>query len=110
MLTLTRRGKFIVVTAKNDRHQCGIRGTRKLFYRVELTCPSTILDKNGFMVDQLDIDAMIQKRYSKMDKFMSCELLAIDCANAVRKMVKVARRVKVTIGSGKLAFMTAEIA
>lgn len=105
-LTLTRRGEINVLFAHDDSTQCGLKGTRKLFYRVEITCPDTELDDNGFMVDQLEVNAAITARYAHMDKFVSCERLAIDCSRMVAKMVKNALKVKVTIGATKLAFMT----
>jgi hypothetical protein len=108
-LTLTRRGSFRIVSVKNDTTQCGLRGTRKLFYRVEVTCPSVELDKNGFMVDQLDIHKMITERYAKMNKMPSCELLAIDCSQQVWKMVKKPIKVCVSMGMSARAFMTAEL-
>lgn len=107
-LTLTRRGEIEVLFTHDDSTQCGLKGTRKLFYRVEITCPDSELDVNGFMVDQLEVDAAIRQRYAKMDKFVSCERLAIDCSRFVSKMVKNALKVKVMIGASKMAFMMCE--
>jgi hypothetical protein len=108
-LTLTRRGSFIVRMTHDDSTQCGIRGTRKLFYRVEIRCPETALDSQGFMVDQLEIHKMIRARYSWMTKFLSCENLALDCAKVMKGMVKEFLSVKVSIGMSERAFMTCEL-
>lgn len=108
-LTLTRRGSFKIESVGDDTTQCGLRGTRKLFYRVEVTCPDSELDSNGFMVDQLDIHAMLNKRYAKMAIMPSCERMAIDAARVVWGMVKAPTRVCVTMGMSAKAFMTAEL-
>jgi len=108
-LTLTRRGSFQIFVAKNDQHQCGLRGTRKLYYRVEVTCPDTELDEQGFMVDQLEVNRAIKLRYLKVDKFLSCELLAVDIARMVSKMVKNPLRVVAMCGMSEKAYMTAEL-
>lgn len=109
-LTLTRRGSFRIGHVRDDATQCGLRGTRRIFYRVEVTCPDSELDANGFMVDQLDIHEALSRRYWRMDKLPSCERLAIDAAHMVWGMVKNPQRVKVSMGMSSKAFMIAELA
>ena len=109
-LTLTRRGTVIVKSPRDDTKQCGKRGSRKLFYKVEITCPSTELDRRGFMVDQLDVHTAIQERFSHMSTFVSCERIAMMMAAMVSKMVRNVIRVRATVGMSNIAYMTCELA
>lgn len=112
-LKLTRRGSFSVKHvdggSEADKHQCGIRGTRKFFFRVEVTCSESALDHRGFMVDQFDIQRLMKTRYATTQKLPSCERLAIDACHAVAELCPYAQHIAVTIGSGKFAYMTAEL-
>lgn len=111
-LTLTRRGSFTVKVeggADADATQCGLRGTRKFFFRVEVQCPETALDSRGFMVDQFDILKLMRTRYGKVATLPSCEMLALDACKAIHKMCPYATSIRTTIGTGPRAYMTATL-
>lgn len=107
LLKLTRRGKFTVKQAGKDETQCGIRGTRNLYYRVELTCSPQALDENGFLIDQLKIKEYMEKSHEEVEEFLSCEKLAMKCLEDIRGMCEGVMKMEVTIGANKEAFMTA---
>jgi hypothetical protein len=107
-LTLTRRGSFRIRHVGNDATQCGLRGTRKLFFRVEVTCDESALDENGFIVDQLEILRLMRERHAVMQTMPSCERLALDCCREIEKLCKGVKKIRVSIGAGKFAFITAE--
>lgn len=107
-LTLTRRGSFIVEEADRRDTQCGVKGTQKFFYKVELTCTPEALDENGFLIDQLEIKNYMVERHRQMDEFPSCERLALRCLDEIRPMCKGVMAMRVTVGAGPEAYMTAE--
>lgn len=107
-LTLTRRGKFIVEETEDDSYQCGVRGSREFHYTVRISCPP-LLDSRGFLVDQLEIHQAITERYRRLPTFVSCELLAMDCAEMLLKMAPTATKIIVELGTGELAGITCEL-
>lgn len=110
MLTLTRRGSFEVRAVKNsDATQCGIRGTRKFYFRAEIDCPSNAIDENGFIVDQFDVLRMFRARYRKVNNLPSCEHLALDACREIHKLAPYATDIRVTVGTGPKAYMTARL-
>lgn len=106
-LKLTRRGSFTVEQAKDTATQCGLEGTQKLFYRVEITCTPDALDENGFLIDQLEIHKYMTERHRTMDKFPSCERLSLQCLEEIRAMCSGVLEMEVTVGMNEKAFMTA---
>jgi hypothetical protein len=108
-LTLTRRGTFTVEHVGDDTTQCGRLGTRKFFFRVEIDCPETGLDAQGFMVDQFDVLRLMRTRYRRVAHLKSCEGLALDAARALLARCPMATEVRATVGAGRFAFMTARV-
>lgn len=111
MMTLTRKGTITVARTSDDRAQCGLRGTRRLLYRVKIVCHESLLDENGFLVDQLEVDRRIRRRYRNMDRFPSCERLALDIARFVFRRLCPEGTVAVTasVGASREAYMTVTI-
>lgn len=108
--TLTRRGKISFSKVEHDETQCGVRGTRTLFYRVEIKCQGTdALDGNGFLVDQLKLAHTISAKYRRARTIPSCENLALDIAKLSKKMCKNVIGVMVVVGANKMAFMRVSI-
>ena len=108
-LTMTRRGTFTIERAHDDAAQCGPRGTRRFFYTVQVECPSDALDGDGFIVDQLDVAEFMQSSNRRWRVVDSCELMALNAAHGLYRLCPSARRVRVTVGASRDAYMTAEV-
>lgn len=108
-LTLRREGQFQVEATEDRDTQCGIMGTSRFDYRVEVTCRETALDENGFIVDQLEIHKAMQEKYRMMFRLPSCEELAIHAAKMIASMCREIERVSVTISPMQGASMTATV-
>lgn len=106
-LKLTRRGEFVVRGVLDDRLQCGKRGLRRFHYTVELECDEGALDENGFIIDQLEIDQLMQSIHSAIQTLPSCEKLALRACALIRQQVAYPVKLAVSIGGVEGAFMTA---
>jgi hypothetical protein len=71
----------------DDSTQCGMRGTRHFYFECRITCPEEALDERGFIVDQLEVLARVQKRYSRVRSMPSCERLALDACRYVKHIL-----------------------
>lgn len=123
-LKMVRRGSFRANWSTHE-NMCGIALSSNPTYNYvcEIEC-GTVLDKHGFMIDQLDVDSFFQTRYTysmrKPDghKARSCEVMAIECCEDVKYMVEShmmkatgnseIHRIAVTIFFNETAAMTAE--
>lgn len=80
LLSITRAGTFSVKIA-NDAPHCGVVKHRNTFkYEVCCSMKEETLDKNGFVIDNADIQTYFDRRYQKPLK-LSCELLARQAAH-----------------------------
>lgn len=79
-LTLTRRGDVIFHTGGSNH--CGLSSLQALRYEIAATC-ETALDHRGFLFEQRNIDALMQKMAGEMVT-ASCERLAMSISGAVR--------------------------
>jgi hypothetical protein len=99
-LTLSRGGDLTIEVVGDDTHQCGTQGVRQLRYHVELDADETALDARGFVVDQLELHAMLVERFRVVDVMRSCELMCIEACRAILFMCPKVQRVKFEIGTG----------
>lgn len=138
-LILKRAGAFHAQWESLDG-VCGTAGdsTRNYTYECVIVADAAVLDANGFIIDQLDVDAYFQNQYSgfKSDsskpttnyngyntkyaskpilyKPLSCERIAIGAVNDILKLVKnhgckVSRlSVPIALASSPVASMTCE--
>lgn len=110
-LTLARRGIFRVGECGDDTTQCGLRGTRRLNYHVSITSTEKQLDRNGFIIDNNEIERYFYEKFARVDRFLSCEEIACQATMDLRKLVGARRctAVRVTIApDGIPAGLTAE--
>lgn len=123
-LKMVRRGSFRANWSTHE-NMCGIALSSNPAYNYvcEIEC-GTVLDKHGFMIDQLDVDRFFQTRYAYSTrepgghKARSCEVMAIECCDEVKYMVEShmmratggseIHRIAVTIFFNDTAAMTAE--
>ena len=90
------------------------------FYSCEIEASPT-LDRNDFLLDQLDIDRYFQGRYPIDHQPRSCERIALNAVNDILRIIgthmaaehgasatDVIYRLKVSIGFDSRAVMTAE--
>jgi hypothetical protein len=108
---LNTTGTFTVESANDETCRCGPIGTtRTISYRVlVISCPAD-LDSRGFMVDWQDIDRYFADTFRHLDKFPSCELIAIQAVRDIVSLVGADRcsAVTVIVGTGAIpAGMTA---
>lgn len=110
-IELNTVGTFTVESANDETCRCGPIGTtRTISYRVlVVSCPAD-LDPRGFMVDWQDIDRYFTDTFRHLDKFPSCELIAIQAVRDIVSLVGPERcsAVTVIVGTGAIpAGMTA---
>jgi hypothetical protein len=119
-LKMVRKGTFQCYW-KSTENMCGLSGSQAPSYNYvcEIEC-GPVLDKHGFLVDQLDVDKYFQEKYRKgfPQPARSCERTAMECLNDVKYMVEThmmkswgysdIRRIAVTIFVNEVAAMTAE--
>lgn len=110
-LILTRRGRIPLPAVRlgHDEHQCGLQGTREVFYRVELYCTETALDHRGFLVDQLDVHQAILDRVNGFLRIPSCERLAMLIAEVCQDLCPRAWKIVAKVGASKLAWITCNL-
>lgn len=137
-LTMKRNGEFTCHWINADG-MCGVGTELNPRYRYECNIETgDILDKNDFIIDQLDVDRYFQQKYGKQfgvvvqpewdnrfgtfnytkHRARSCERIALDAVTDIKNMVEthmlshsgmsVVYRIAVTISFGDQATMTAE--
>jgi hypothetical protein len=123
-LKMVRRGSF-KANWYNTQNMCGVTESKNPTYHYvcEIEC-GTVLDAQGFMIDQLDVDRFFQVRFAASQRSpmgqmaLSCERMAIACCEDVKYMVEShmmqstgaseVHRIAVTISFNDTAAMTAE--
>lgn len=126
-LVLQRRGSFRCHWASTGS-VCGVNveptPTYEYLCKIET---GVVLDKNGFIIDQLDIDKYFKTKYSegmdlgqriKLFPPKSCELIALDAVTDIKRLVETHMmkttgashlfKIAVTVRFGQDAQMTAE--
>lgn len=119
-LTMNRRGEF-VCNWSDTNNKCGVgpETAPKYSYHCHIET-ADILGPHGFVFDQLKIDEYFQNKYNKQQSAKSCERLAVNACEDIKRMIEnhmlghsgmsVIYRIVVTIGLGDHgpAQMTAE--
>lgn len=83
LLTMDRQGEFPLY-AYGANH-CGVENNITVKYRMLCVC-DTILDRRGFLFDQINVDNYFQAiKRSRL----SCERLAVKCVEDLRRMIRV---------------------
>lgn len=127
-LILNRKGEFPCHWLSTD-NMCGTINTTEPIYSYDCRIETAdILDKQGFIMDQLMVDDYFQKRYTHSEgryrqrqrhNAVSCEQIAINGVNEIKRMledhmlketgISVIYKIAVTISFGpKHASITAE--
>lgn len=94
-LTLNRSGKFPCHWLSTD-NMCGTIHTTEPIYSYNCIIETAdILDKRGFVMDQLDVNNYFQKRYTQDKRgrqtkhaAVSCEQIAINAVNEIKHMLE----------------------
>ena len=107
-LKMERQGQFIVNWTVSATTQCGVPGNNILSYRVKLETSDKHLDPNGFIIDNNKIQEYFVQTYGKVEKFVSCELIASAACRDFRKMLLNLWAIEVAIsGNPTAAWLTA---
>lgn len=112
-LQIQRVGRFRVNFKGPNTNQCGQKNvTRELRYKVEITGDDTVLDQQGFIIDNNDIDRYFQEKYGVEDgfEFQSCENIAQEACKAFRGRLGHRRGLKkicVTVSGSDVASLSA---
>lgn len=108
-LFISRIGKFTVGSVGDDSTQCGFAGARELNYRVFIEGDCMKLTPEGFIIDNFAVQRYFDAKYGgHVDKFLSCEKIAIQAVKDFRRMVPGCKCVTVTIdGTSGAAGLTA---
>jgi len=109
ILRMRREGEF--VANWSDVHTgCGTPKLGPNVYRYVCEIESTreSLDENGFILDNMEVDAYFQSVYSARVPAKSCERIAINAVEHIRRMLRDPLRVAVTIYGSPQAGLTAE--
>src|SRR5437868_377755 len=109
-LSLHRVGTFQVNPEAEDSAQCGFkRGDRQLWYDVIIESDSQWLDKDGFVLDNNDVQHYFEQTYAQTPVFRSCETIAIQAVDDLcQLMAGRCTRVCVEIKPGDYAGIRAE--
>jgi hypothetical protein len=87
-LTMDRKGKFQCNWLTTHR-KCGAGADTKPIYEYRCIVETAdILDSNGFIYDQLEIDTYFKNRYKRKQKALSCEYLAINAVMNVKRLIQ----------------------
>jgi hypothetical protein len=77
-MTLHRTGSFVVNDTAEDHAQCGFRrGDRQVWYDVSIESDSSMLDSDGFVLDNNAVQHYFDDTYATVTEFQSCERIAI---------------------------------
>lgn len=128
-LTMKRKGSFRCDWT-NTHNKCGIGTDTNPVYQYDcLIETADILDEQGFVFDQLEIDTYFQQKYAGRSLISgyanktshpakSCEIIALDAVRDVKRMIEnhmlghsgmsLIYRIAVTISFGDQAMLTAE--
>lgn len=96
VLTVNRCGEFNIISS-SPRNQCGSENTTSYEYEVAISAHADCLDKDGFVIDSLEIDAYFQKHYDERKiRAESCEKMATKAVEFFNKLKNVSLvRVKI---------------
>lgn len=84
-LTLDRQGEFSILTTGNKH--CGTFTNQRLWVKYHMVCEcENVLDKRGFLFEQVGVDQFFQKLQRTT---LSCESLAI---SSCKKLVSLIRK------------------
>lgn len=109
LLTVNRTGEFTIAGC-TDGPQCGSMVSRNYKYHVAITGESGDLDREGFIIDNIEIDRYFMDRYEgKEISATSCENIALVALLHFQNITK-GMRVKVTISGSEHSFIEAEVA
>lgn len=108
-LYMARQGKFTIGSVGDDSTQCGFAGARTLDYRVVIEGDCLKLTPEGFIIDNFAIQRYFDEKYGgHVDRFLSCEHIAMQAVRDFRKAVQGCKSVTVTIdGTSGAAGLTA---
>lgn len=86
LLTIRRKGSFVVNHTGSNANQCGMKGTTILNYAVSLVTSPRHLNKQGFIIDNMAIQQYFVAKYKTVKTFPSCEKLAMIACRDFRDM------------------------
>lgn len=86
-LRMERNGQFTVNWKTSAATQCGVPGNNILSYRVVFETSDKHLDPNGFIIDNHQVHEYFVSKYSNVDKFVSCELIATAACRDFRQLM-----------------------
>ena len=87
-LTLHRTGDFRVNDNAEDSTQCGFRrGDRTVYYDVVIESDNSMLDANGFVLDNNEVQHYFEREYAHVSEFKSCETIACKAIEDLREIM-----------------------
>lgn len=110
-LTLHRTGDFLVNDKAEDSTQCGFtRGSRQVFFDVMIESDSQMLDGNGFVLDNNEVQHYFEREYAHVTEFHSCERIALKAIDDLREIMGADRTFYIScqIAPGSYATLRAE--
>lgn len=110
-LSLTAKGSFRVLSAKDVQTRCGPIGMPRLIqYTVVIGSRTDMLDERKFIIDWRDIFKSVAHHYKYVNKFPSCETFADEICDIVNGLLDGrCLTISVDVGiEGLPAHMTAE--
>lgn len=110
-LTLHRTGDFFVNDKAEDSTQCGFRrGDRQVFFDVIIESDNALVDANGFILDNNEVQHYFEREYQHVTEFKSCETIACKAINDLREIMGRERAfyISVEIKPGAYAGIRAE--
>lgn len=106
-LSMTRNGTFHVNPFAHRDNNCGLENTQLLHYRVELEIDARHLDKeSGFIIDNNAVHDYFERTYKNVQKFVSCERIAMAACKHFHHNIKSLRKIDVSIsGNPEFAWL-----
>jgi hypothetical protein len=87
-ITLHRTGDFLVNDKAEDSTQCGFtRGSRQVFFDVSIESDTEMLDGNGFVLDNNEVQHYFEREYAHVTVFQSCERIALKAIDDLRALM-----------------------
>jgi hypothetical protein len=83
-LRINRFGE--IRTTKTSKKQCKVEGHERYRYQVSLICCDTNLDRDGFVIDHIQLADAVQRVFAR--RIGSCEDLILWCQRQVERVAK----------------------
>lgn len=93
-VTISRRG--VIAAAGSSGQQCRSIGHPTFGYICRVTGPVSALDKRGYLIDHMDLDAEVRASFARIP-MPSCEIAASAVAAVVHGLVPKATKIKVDL-------------